>query len=65
MIELADYYTKTTADRTIGFFQLGGGIGGDFPICVVPMLHQDLQRTNVPLAGCICQMSSATTRGGT
>src|SRR5512141_2733676 len=43
MIELADFYTKTTERGTIGFFQIGGGIAGDFPICVVPMLHQDLQ----------------------
>src|SRR6267378_7211539 len=64
MIELADYYTKTTADRTIGFFQIGGGIAGDFPICVVPMLHQDLQRTNVPLWGYFCQISDSTTSFG-
>jgi deoxyhypusine synthase len=50
MVWLADYYTSLTAG-TIGFFQIGGGIAGDFPICVVPMLHQDLQRENVPLWG--------------
>ena len=33
----------------IGFFQIGGGIAGDFPICVVPMLHQDLRRTTSAL----------------
>ena len=27
----------------------GGGIAGDFPICVVPMIHQDLRRDDVPL----------------
>ena len=36
---------------SIGFFQIGGGIAGDFPICVVPMLHQDLQRDERPAVG--------------
>jgi len=65
MAELADYYTKTSTEgRTIGFFQIGGGIAGDFPICVVPMLHQDLQRTNIPLWGYFCQISDSTTSYG-
>ncbi len=64
MIELADWYTQTSADHSIGFFQIGGGIAGDFPICVVPMLHQDLQRTNVPLWGYFCQISDSTTSYG-
>jgi deoxyhypusine synthase len=64
MIELADYYTKTTKGRTIGFFQIGGGIAGDFPICVVPMIHQDLKRDDVPLWGYFCQISDSTTSYG-
>ena len=64
MTELADYYTRTSAQSSIGFFQVGGGIAGDFPICVVPMLHQDLQRTNVPLWGYFCQISDSTTSYG-
>jgi deoxyhypusine synthase len=64
MIDLADWYTRTTAKSSIGFFQIGGGIAGDFPICVVPMLHQDLQRTNVPLWGYFCQISDSTTSYG-
>ena len=64
MISLADWYTKTTAKHSIGFFQVGGGIAGDFPICVVPMLHQDLQRTTVPLWGYFCQISDSTTSYG-
>lgn len=64
MIELADYYTTTSADHSIGFFQIGGGIAGDFPICVVPMLHQDLQRTGVPVWGYFCQISDSTTSYG-
>ena len=48
MIRLADWYTRTTRDTTLGFFQIGGGIAGDFPICVVPMLQQDLQLPDTP-----------------
>ncbi len=64
MMWLAEWYTETTKDTTIGFFQIGGGIAGDFPICVVPMLHQDLQRTSVPLWGYFCQISDSTTSYG-
>jgi deoxyhypusine synthase len=64
MMELADWYTRTSQDSSIGFFQIGGGIAGDFPICVVPMLHQDLQRDNVPVWGYFCQISDSTTSYG-
>lgn len=64
MMELAEWYTAFTAERPLGFFQIGGGIAGDFPICVVPMLHQDLGRTNVPLWAYFCQISDSTTSYG-
>jgi deoxyhypusine synthase len=69
MTELAAWYTETArklpnGEGSIGFFQIGGGIAGDFPICVVPMLHQDLQRTGVPLWGYFCQVSDSTTSYG-
>src|SRR5690606_4781439 len=69
MTTLAEYYTKTAktlknGEGSIGFFQIGGGIAGDFPICVVPMLHQDLERTGVPLWGYFCQISDSTTSFG-
>jgi deoxyhypusine synthase len=64
MIELANWYTKTSATASVGFFQIGGGIAGDFPICVVPMLHQDLGRENVPVWGYFCQISDSTTSYG-
>ncbi|MDA0912960.1 MAG: deoxyhypusine synthase family protein [Bacteroidetes bacterium] len=65
MIWLADWYERNTADGTqIGFFQIGGGIAGDFPICVVPMLHQDLKKEHVPLWGYFCQISDSTTSYG-
>ncbi len=64
MMVLADWYTELTAKHSLGFFQIAGGIAGDFPICVVPMLHQDLQREHVPLWGYFCQISDSTTSYG-
>ncbi len=64
MTELAAYYTRLTEKTPLGFFQIGGGIAGDFPICVVPMLHQDLRRENVPLWAYFCQISDSTTSYG-
>jgi len=64
MMELAEWYTDTTKAAPLGFFQIGGGIAGDFPICVVPMLHQDLQREHVPLWAYFCQISDSTTSYG-
>lgn len=63
MMELAKWYTETSEKSSIGFFQIGGGIAGDFPICVVPMIHQDLQK-DVPLWGYFCQISDSTTSYG-
>jgi deoxyhypusine synthase len=64
MISLADWYTRTAPEHSIGFFQIGGGIAGDFPICVVPMLRQDLEREDTPLWGYFCQISDSTTSYG-
>lgn len=64
MMSLAEWYAPTSHKTPIGFFQIGGGIAGDFPICVVPMLHQDLRRTDVPLWGYFCQISDSTTSYG-
>jgi deoxyhypusine synthase len=64
MMLLAEWYTELTKKSPLGFFQIGGGIAGDFPICVVPMLHQDLQRESVPLWAYFCQISDSTTSYG-
>jgi deoxyhypusine synthase len=64
MMELARWYQAVSAEHSIGFFQIGGGIAGDFPICVVPMLHQDLGLEDVPLWGYFCQISDSTTSYG-
>ncbi len=64
MIHLTEWYTrKAAAGISVGFFQIGGGIAGDFPICVVPMLRQDLGR-DVPLWGYFSQISDSTTSYG-
>jgi len=63
MMELAQWYTSTAATMSIGFFQIGGGIAGDFPICVVPMIHQDLRR-ETRVWGYFCQISDSTTSYG-
>ncbi len=63
MMRLADWYTEVSKNSSIGFFQIGGGIAGDFPICVVPMLEQDLER-ETPLWGYFCQISDSTTSYG-
>jgi len=64
MIELAGWYEKLAAGAPVGFFQIGGGIAGDFPICVVPMLIQDLKRTQTPFWSYFCQISDSTTSYG-
>jgi deoxyhypusine synthase len=64
MMWLADYYTENAGDQGIGFFQIGGGIAGDFPICVVPMLYQDMERTDTPFWSYFCQISDSTTSYG-
>ncbi len=63
MTFLADWYTANSQNG-IGFFQIGGGIAGDFPICVVPMLSQDLERHDTPFWSYFCQISDSTTSYG-
>nr|PZM91479.1 MAG: deoxyhypusine synthase [Pseudomonadota bacterium] len=64
MLSLAEWYMQTAPKTPVGFFQIGGGIAGDFPICVVPMLEQDLGRKDVPLWAYFCQISDSTTSYG-
>jgi len=64
MMALAEWYRSVSQDSAIGFFQIGGGIAGDFPICVVPMLNQDVVRESVPEWGYFCQISDSTTSFG-
>lgn len=63
MTFLADWYSKNSSNG-VGFFQIGGGIAGDFPICVVPMLYQDMEMHDVPFWSYFCQISDSTTSYG-
>jgi deoxyhypusine synthase len=64
MIFLAGWYQKNCIGKGIGFYQIGGGIAGDFPICVVPMLIQDLKLKKTPFWSYFCQISDSTTSYG-
>jgi deoxyhypusine synthase len=63
MHSLMKWYLRSQEAATVGFFQIGGGIAGDFPICVVPMIHQDLER-ECRYWGYFCQISDSTTSYG-
>ena len=63
MAALIDWYKANTPGETMGFFQIGGGIAGDFPICVVPLIQQDLKE-KCKLWGYFCQISDSTTSYG-
>src|SRR6185436_16758933 len=64
MAWLSEWYRKNSSGKGIGFFQIGGGIAGDFPICVVPMMYQDLEWHDVPFWSYFCQISDSTTSYG-
>lgn len=64
MNRLIDWYSETSKKSSIGFFQIGGGIAGDFPICVVPLIRQDMEDENCPCWGYFCQISDSTTSYG-
>ncbi|MCB9240289.1 MAG: deoxyhypusine synthase family protein [Flavobacteriales bacterium] len=64
MMYLSDWYRENSGGKGVGFFQIGGGIAGDFPICVVPMMYQDLEWTDVPFWSYFCQISDSTTSYG-
>ncbi len=64
MMHLARWYQENSKGKGIGFFQIGGGIAGDFPICVVPMMYQDLEMEDTPFWSYFCQISDSTTSYG-
>jgi len=65
MMTLAGWYQANAGHGTgIGFFQIGGGIAGDFPICVVPMMEQDLRMADIRRWAYFCQISDSTTSYG-
>lgn len=65
MMNLAKWYEEVSKKKDLGFFQVGGGIAGDFSICVVPLLQQDLKKKDVKLWKYFCQITDAeVTYGG-
>ena len=64
MMYLTEWYRANSGGKGVGFFQIGGGIAGDFPICVVPMMYQDLEWHDVPFWSYFCQISDSTTSYG-
>ena len=63
MAQLYDDYAELSKGAGVGFFQIGGGIAGDFPICVVPSTKYDIQQPVKPWAY-FCQISDSTTSYG-
>jgi deoxyhypusine synthase len=59
-----DNCNRAAGGPSVGFFQIGGGIAGDFAICAVPAMIQDLQMDDVPFWGYFCQISDAVTSYG-
>jgi deoxyhypusine synthase len=59
---LMDWYLENNGDGegrpSVGFFQIGGGIAGDFAICAVPSIIQDLKQ-DTPFWGYFCQITDA------
>ncbi len=68
LVRLMDWYRANCRPApgapSVGFFQIGGGIAGDFAICAVPALIQDLRETDIPFWGYFCQISDAVTSYG-
>ncbi len=63
MVYLIDWY-RNNSEAGVGFFQIGGGIAGDFPICVVPLMILDLDWKETPFWDYFCQISDSTTSYG-
>lgn len=63
LVHLKDWYVENSKKESIGFFQIGGGIAGDFPICVVPMITEDLH-LDCPCWGYFAQIGDSTTSYG-
>lgn len=64
MQRLIDWYRETSRSYPVGFFQIGGGIAGDFALCVVPLLKLDLGLKDTPFWAYYCQISDSTTSYG-
>jgi deoxyhypusine synthase len=64
MHHLVDWYLANCDGQGVGFFQIGGGIAGDFAICAVPLIIEDLERPEVPVWSYFAQIGDSTTSYG-
>ncbi len=64
MERLVKWYLTHAPESGVGIFQIGGGIAGDFAICAVPLIIQDLKRDDCPLWSYFAQISDSTTSYG-
>lgn len=64
MCELVNWCKENFTGAGVGFFQIGGGIAGDYPICAVPLIRSDLGEEDFPLWSYFCQISDSTTSFG-
>lgn len=60
---LTEWYRDNDRQAPIGFFQIGGGIAGDFAMCVVPALIQD-HKENAKHWRYFCHIGDAVTSYG-
>ncbi|UCC26654.1 MAG: deoxyhypusine synthase family protein [Gemmatimonadales bacterium] len=59
--DVIQWYRRNHGDGahpSVGFFQIGGGIAGDFAICAVPCIIQDMKQ-EVPFWGYFAQITDA------
>lgn len=63
MDHLVDWYRENGKKADIGFFQIAGGIAGDFAICAVPLIRIDLGE-ECKSWSYFCQISDSTTSYG-
>ena len=64
MVHLAAWWAEKAKKRKMGFTQVGGGVAGDFAICVVPMLNLELGRDDLPLLSYFMQCTDAVSSYG-
>lgn len=64
MEEICAWYRTTDPDHRLGFFQIGGGISGDYPICAVPLLRYDAGEEKTRTWAYFAQISDSTTSYG-
>ena len=64
MEHLVRWYLDNCQGQGVGFFQIGGGIAGDFAICAVPLIIEDLERADTPIWSYFAQIGDSTTSYG-